>query len=611
MLTSADPLRAYDTLAEALLAFPGHLRLRQLTALALARSGASLEANALLQRLVAEGHADEETIGLLARTHKDLCAETADDESRRQHLALAARYYGDAYESTGGYWSGINAATMALVGGRADAAHAFARRVDAQCRALLAQGEADHTQYWLLATLGEAALVLGQRSEAEAWYRRAVAARPDRLGDIAATRRNARLILRAVGAEPSLVNEWLPVPRVVVFSGHLIDRPGRPTPRFPPSLEAAVRASLDERLRSLGPVIGYSSAGCGGDLLFLESLADLGAPSHIVLPYGTPQFLEDSVTGNADSGWGARFDRALERATNVLVASEHRIGSGSISHQYGFRMLDGSAAVRADELDTEIVCLSVWDGRPGDGPGGTADAIAHWQRAGRRVEIVNTDALLREAGIDVRTEREAPNPARSSPKEIAAAPGADAAGGGFDPRIVGLLFADAHGFSRLSESELPLFVEHFLGLVARELARMPEAPLLANTWGDGLYVVFNSIADTGEFALRLCESVRNTDWLAVGLTQPLTVRIGLHAGPAYACLDPVTGRPNYIGSHVSRAARIEPIAPPGEVYGSGAFAALARADGVTDLVCTYVGQTPLAKGYGTFPTYIVRRRGRA
>jgi class 3 adenylate cyclase len=67
---------------------------------------------------------------------------------------------------------------------------------------------------------------------------------------------------------------------------------------------------------------------------------------------------------------------------------------------------------------------------------------------------------------------------------------------------------------------------------------------------------------------------------------------------------------NYIGAHVSHAARIEPIAPPGEVYASGAFAALSRSEGVGGFRCSYVGQTPLAKGHGTFPTYVVHpRRG--
>ena len=173
----------------------------------------------------------------------------------------------------------------------------------------------------------------------------------------------------------------------------------------------------------------------------------------------------------------------------------------------------------------------------------------------------------------------------------------------FNPQIVGLLFADVRGFSALSDEEIPLFVERVLGTIAEELSSAPRPPLMVNTWGDGLYLVFESVRESGEFALELCERMRSADWRAMGLRHDLGLRIGLHAGPAYAFSDPITGRSNYIGAHVSRAARIEPITPPGEVYASQAFAALAQSEGVDSFACAYVGQTPLAKKYGSFPTY--------
>jgi class 3 adenylate cyclase len=260
--------------------------------------------------------------------------------------------------------------------------------------------------------------------------------------------------------------------------------------------------------------------------------------------------------------------------------------------------------VKADELDADLVGLAVWDGEPGDGPGGTASSIDRWRRAGRRAEIIDLAAMLPRVVPAINVE------ATVAPDhEPRNAVGGDARS--FEPEIVSLLFADARGFSKLTEREIPLFVDHLLGSVAAELARSATPPLFANTWGDGVYLVFRDVRDAGDFALRLCEAVRRMDWKAKGFTHDLSLRIGLHAGPAYACVDPVTGRLNYIGAHVSRAARIEPITPPGEVYASGPFAALARADEVREFVCGYVGQTPQAKGYGTYPTYVVRhRRGR-
>ena len=91
--------------------------------------------------------------------------------------------------------------------------------------------------------------------------------------------------------------------------------------------------------------------------------------------------------------------------------------------------------------------------------------------------------------------------------------------------------------------------------------------------------------------------------------------LALHAGPVYEMTDPITGATNYFGAHVSRAARIEPITPPGHIYASQAFAALATAQaampdtasGPPPFTCVYVGQVPLAKRYGTFAMYHVRR----
>ena len=67
-LRHGEPLTAYNTLQPALDRWPGHLRLRQLQGLALARGGDVGRANAILAALAAEGHRDGETLGLLART---------------------------------------------------------------------------------------------------------------------------------------------------------------------------------------------------------------------------------------------------------------------------------------------------------------------------------------------------------------------------------------------------------------------------------------------------------------------------------------------------------------------------------------------------------------
>jgi class 3 adenylate cyclase len=131
--------------------------------------------------------------------------------------------------------------------------------------------------------------------------------------------------------------------------------------------------------------------------------------------------------------------------------------------------------------------------------------------------------------------------------------------------------------------------------------------LIKNTWGDALYCVFASVQDGGNFALQLRDLVVNTDWQAKGLPKEINLRISLHAGPVYCYKEPVFKELAYAGSHIVRAARIEPITPPGQVFASQQFAALASTQRVKDIICEYAGRIPLPKHAGIIPLYLGRR----
>src|SRR5205807_1820864 len=87
----------------------------------------------------------------------------------------------------------------------------------------------------------------------------------------------------------------LSVPKVAVFVGHMCDRPGRSQARFPPQLEGPVRIAIHDRLKKHDALIGFSSAACGSDILFLQTLLALQGEAHVVLPYDKVQFARDSV----------------------------------------------------------------------------------------------------------------------------------------------------------------------------------------------------------------------------------------------------------------------------------------------------------------------------
>src|ERR1051326_7212196 len=358
---------------------------------------ATQRANSILTQLRDEGHRDEETLGILARTHKDLWMHAPTKADANRQLKLAYKFYHEAYKLNRGYYSGINAATLALLVGKEDEAKALAKAVRALCLAELSELARDSQyRYWPIATLGEASLIARRWSDAEDWYAQAAEIATGQYADLSSTRRNARILLNHFHRDSTAIERALKIPGIVVFAGHLIDRPERSTARFPAKLEPAVRKAIQSRIRKIAPGFGYASAGCGSDILFFEALLERGAEAHVVLPYEKEQFIKDSVSF-ANSDWVNRFERVLERATSVITASSERIEEGSMSFEYANLLLFGLADIRARQLETDLVPLAVWDKKPGDGPGGTASAVEHWKHLGLNVQVIDLAKILQRA----------------------------------------------------------------------------------------------------------------------------------------------------------------------------------------------------------------------
>ena len=136
----------------------------------------------------------------------------------------------------------------------------------------LPETSTDMATHWREATLGEAALLLGEADVAAAHYRAAVAAARHAVGHIASMRRQVRLLSASMNIAEA-VQAALEVPRVVVFTGHMLDAPGRSSPRFPAALETAVANEIAARVAAMGAGFGYCSAACGSDYAVHRSVA--------------------------------------------------------------------------------------------------------------------------------------------------------------------------------------------------------------------------------------------------------------------------------------------------------------------------------------------------
>ncbi len=595
---------AYDVATETLEFLPGDLRLRQLKALALARSGAADEANRLLHELRRKGPADVETFGILARTHKDLALSAPNAQAREQELRNAHHYYSTAFRLAKGsnaervkkFWTGINAATTALLISETRLAHELAREVEEICQEELTRnGETSRWAYSALATLGEAALVLGERAQALKWYTQAMRTGQRRWGDVSATRRSMHLLVDHLKESAAEFDAALEIPRVIIFAGHMIDGPRRSVPRFPARLEPAVKSALRHVLAQLNAGFGYSSGACGSDILFLETMLERDAESRVMLPYDKQEFLADSVGFVPHACWEERLEDALRQVRESPPASQRRLKTGSATYEYTNILLFGLARLRAEQLGAELRGVAVWDGKPGDGPGGTASIVARWRNNGVTVNLIDVTKLASEdLTISSAATRELP------PDSTIEAPK-------MPVEIKAMLFADVVKFSHLAEDQFEAFVEHFLGAAAELATNSKHKPGWKNTWGDAFYFVFNRVQDAGIFALQLRDRLCETDWEAKRLPKGLSLRIALHAGPVFPCRNPVREMDDFIGAHVNRAARLEPVTPAGQVYATEPFVAMAAAERIDDFGWDYVGQVSLPKGAGTFPAYHIRQ----
>jgi class 3 adenylate cyclase len=161
-----------------------------------------------------------------------------------------------------------------------------------------------------------------------------------------------------------------------------------------------------------------------------------------------------------------------------------------------------------------------------------------------------------------------------------------------------LFFADAVGYSTLNAFETRRYWSKLLPETgARVLQRYADAVIFRKTWGDAVHGVFTSATAAARAALDMtAATARLNEDLAEG--RRLEFRMALHYGAADMGVDPIEEARSFFGPQLSLAARIVPVVPPGGVFVTEAFAAQLRLESALDLICTHVGATQLAKGYG-------------
>ncbi|MEY2557342.1 MAG: hypothetical protein QOE34_767 [Verrucomicrobiota bacterium] len=443
--------------------------------------------------------------------------------------------------------------------------------------------------------------------------------------DLTDARYYAQFLAEALGKPRDFFKEAFPPLQLIIFSGHLPDAPDATnmTKRFPVESIEPVRKLLKEKLEQLDARVGLVSASAGADLLFIEALRERDGEVHIILPWSQNEFRRTSVEPFDVPGqtplWQPLFDQAMEEAATVRAIGQVYEPGSSVGWEYLMEVTAGIAlnTARASRLDVQPMVL--WDGEPGRGAGGTESFLAFWRDQLQQRPVVLDLPAANVGGRGAATRR------RDDRSERAI----------MHQEVKTMLFADIVGYSKLTEHVIPEFVGTFLTRVSQLAADSNYAPLHINTWGDAIYAVFDFAHDAGSFALELTQMIKEgeRDWLQKGLyweepatgkgdsiKRPLSIRVALHTGPVFMHYNPVVRQLGFTGSHVSRAARIEPVTKAGEVFASEEFAALAELGAEIDqrnagghnspssarFVCDYAGSMHLAKGYpGRYRIYRV------
>jgi class 3 adenylate cyclase len=351
-----------------------------------------------------------------------------------------------------------------------------------------------------------------------------------------------------------------------------------PHGRFLAEHEADVADAIAQQVE--GVALAYGPLACGADILYAEALLARGAEVHVHLPCEVDDFVAVSVVPGGP-GWTERFRACLDRAASVSISTAGPYLGDAELFAYCSRVAMGHAIIRADFLAAPAEQLAVWDGRPPTGPAGTAIDVAAWARTGRPAHVVE----LGGGGT--------PN-------------GGEPEGGGRTVRA--MLFADLAGFGRLDDSHIPAFLDAVMQPLARVIDGFGGAVLFRNTWGDGIYLVFEDVVAAAACALELQTVLESVDLEAAGLPDHLAMRVAAHAGPVLEREDPIRRVPGFYGVEVTRAARMEPRTPEGAVYVTDQLAALLALEPDAGVACQYVGRLPSAKDFGTFPMYVLTHR---
>jgi tetratricopeptide (TPR) repeat protein len=386
------------------------------------------EAKEWVEDLVREFPQDAESWALLGRVEKDAWVEgwriegRTSKEMKREAKAEIATLNEAIHAYSTGFrkdpthcFSGINALTLSHIAAHLSSDNGKTngrREMEGGVRwAIRGALEKEPRDYRARVTLAELELLVGGKQTIDTAYKNAVAVADKDWFRLNSSRQQL-LLLKALGFRPSEVETalavldraldrlnppdqtWLPQ-QVFLFSGHMIDAPERPEPRFPVEKEgiaaAAIGAKLD-KLEAGETDLALCGGACGGDLLFAEACLARGLRLEMRIPFDEPTFLRKSVSF-APGNWTERFYQVKAHPKTRLLIMPDELGplpkKANPYARDNLWQLYNALSWGPDKV--RFICL--WNRKEEATFGGTGHMHATVQKHSGRVHIIDTTKL--------------------------------------------------------------------------------------------------------------------------------------------------------------------------------------------------------------------------
>jgi tetratricopeptide (TPR) repeat protein len=424
---------ALEQFDKALAINPDDLGSAQKKGIVLGRLDKTAQAEQWLRALSIKHPHDAETWALLGRTEKDFWVRLWREEDKSPkdmfddaayesaQLKEAIQAYRQGFiEQPESYYAGINALTLAYLfkhlqehSDNESELEAMAGGVRWATISELTKEVINQPNYWARVTLADLELLVSDMATIEKAYKYAItAARQDwfaldssrqqltLLQDLAFRPTEVAMAIalfdRAIAGLEKPKKEWQPR-KVFLFTGHMIDAPEREVARFPKEKEPAAVDAIRNQLTALGAGpedLALCGGTCGGDLIFAEAALELKLHLEVRIPFDIPGFLQNSVSFAGDN-WQERFYQVKQNPNTTLLIMPDELGqlpeNANPYERNNLWQLYSALSWGAEKVH----CLCLWDGKGGDGPGGTKhmhDAVK--QRSGQ-VHVLDTKTLFK------------------------------------------------------------------------------------------------------------------------------------------------------------------------------------------------------------------------